>query len=258
MKKTMFLAVLALGSVLAPVADAAPAAHVPMAMFGVDATDILAEVDRRTAAFKDQSYTATMEIIKEGQLKKTLKFTAVMKGLDKQLINFIEPGDVAGMKVLMEDHKNLFIYLREFKKVRRVATHVQSQGFLGSTFTYADMTELALSPFYTAELASRDGALTILNLTPKEGHDNGYSKVELTIDGKKGGVTRLRYFDGSGADVREQKREDWIKIDGKLMPTKISMFNTKTGDVTVIKLSDIQVNQGVDDAVFSRRELLRG
>ena len=106
--------------------------------------------------------------------------------------------------------------------------------------------------------ASRDGAVTVLNLTPKEGHDNGWSKVELTIDAKKGGVTRLRYFDGSGADVREQKREDWIKIDGKLMPTKISMYNTKTGDVSVIKLSDILVNQGVDDALFSRRELLRG
>jgi outer membrane lipoprotein-sorting protein len=259
MKKTTLLAVLALGSAFAPIADAATMrAPVPMAMFGVDATDILAEVDRRASVFKDQSYNASMEIIKDGQLKKTLKFTSVMKGLDKQLITFTEPGDVAGMKVLMEDQKNLFIYLREFKKVRRVATHVQSQGFLGSTFTYEDMTQLALSPFFNAELQKRDGSLTILTLTPKEGVESSWSKIDLTVDGTKGGVTHMRYYDGSGKDVREQMREEWIKIDGKLMPTKISMYNTKTGDVTVIKLSDIQVNQGVDDAVFSRRELLRG
>ena len=259
MKKTMFLAVFALGLGVVPVADAAPVpASTPVAMVGVDANDILAEVDRRASVFKDQSYTATMEIIKDGQLKKTLTFNSVMKGLDKQLINFTAPGDVAGMKVLMEDANNLFIYLKEFKKVRRVATHVQSQGFLGSAFTYADMRMIALAPFFTAELKKREGSLTILTLTPKEGVELDWAKVDITIDGTKGGVTHMRYFDGSGADVREQKREDWIKIDGKLMPTKISMYNTKTGDVSVIKLSDILVNQGVDDALFSRRELLRG
>ncbi len=259
MKKSMFLAALALSSVIAPIADAAPvAAQAPVAMVGVDANDILAEVDRRAAAFKDQSYTASMEISKGGQLKKTLTFTSVMKGLSKQLIVFSAPGDVAGMKVLMEDAKNLFLFLPEFQKVRRVATHVQNQGFLGSTFTYEDMTQVQLAPFFDAELGSKDGSLTTLILKPKAGIESSWSKVEVTIDGKKGGVTRLRYFDGSGADVREQTREDWIKIEGKLMPTRVTMSNSKTGDVTVIKLSDIQVNQGVDDAIFSRRELLRG
>lgn len=259
MKKTTFLAALALASVIAPIADASPLrAPAPVAALGVDANDILAEVDRRAASFKDQNYNASMEIIKGGNVKKTLAFNSTMKGLNKQLIVFSAPGDVAGMKVLMEDDKNLFLYLPEFQKVRRVATHVQSQGFLGSTFTYEDMTQVQLSPFYKAELAGKDGSLTKLNLTPKAGVESSWSKVEVTIDGSKGGVTRLRYFDGSGTEVREQTREDWIKIDGKLMPTKISMANKKTGDVTVIKLSDIVVNQGVDDAIFSRRELLRG
>jgi outer membrane lipoprotein-sorting protein len=259
MKKSTFLAALALVSVIAPIADASPVrAPAPITMLGVDANDILAEVDRRAAGFKDQSYTASMEIIKDGQLKKTLSFSSTMKGLSKQLIVFSAPGDVAGMKVLMEDDKNLFLYLPEFQKVRRVATHVQSQGFLGSTFTYEDMTQVQLSPYFKAELGSKEGSLTKLILTPKSGVESSWSKVEVTIDGSKGGVTRLRYFDGSGADVREQTREEWIKIDGKLMPTKVSMLNTKTGDLTVIKLSDIVVNQGVDDAIFSRRELLRG
>lgn len=260
MKTSTLFAAFTLLAVVAPVgaraSGVAPAA--PTAMMAVDANKILAEVDKRAASFDDQSYSASMEIFKDGVLKKTLKFSSQMKHPDKQLIVFEAPGDVAGMKVLMENTSNLYLYLPEFKKVRRVAAHVQNQGFLGSTFTYEDMTQVRLSPHFKAELGGKSGNETTLVLTPKQGVESTYPKIEVVIDSTKGGVTQLRYFDGSGALVREQTRSEWIKIEGKLMPTKVSMLNHKTKDLTVITLSDVKVNQGVEDSIFSRRELLRG
>lgn len=256
MTKTTILLALALGTALTPMTGAA--APTPTAMMAIDAAAILAEVDKRAAAFEDQSYTATMEIKKGGVLKKTLVFNAVMKGLEKQFIEFTAPGDVAGMKVLLEggDSNNLYLYIPEFKKVRRVAAHVQNQGFMGSELNLADMI-VKMSPYYDATIAGTEGTLTDLVLTPKAGKDTAYPKIQITIDGSKGGVTKLRYFDTSGAEVRQQVREEWMKIDGKLIPTRISMTNVKTGDVTVITMSDIKVNQGVSDDIFSRRTLLR-
>lgn len=233
----------------------APSGHV-MAM--ADANKVLAEIDRRAAVFDDQQYSATMAVYKGGQLKKTLEFTMVMKGLDKQFITFTAPGDVAGMKVLLQDTETLYIYTPEFKKVRRVAAHMQNQGFLGTTFTYEDMTQVQLSPFYDAKLAGKEGSETTLTLTPKEGVTTSFSRVDVVIDGTKGGVTKLRYYDGAGNHVRTQLREDWVKIKGELMPTKITMSDLKAGDSTIISLSNVQVNQGVEDDLFSRRMLLRG
>ncbi len=256
MTKSLATLVLA-AAALTSASPAAATPRTPAAMFAVDPAKILAEVDRRAVAFADQRYDATMEIIKGGQLKKTLGFTAVMKGADKQLLDFNSPGDVKGMKVLMEDAETLYLYLPEFKKVRRVAAHVQNQGFLGSEFYYSDM-KLTFGLHYNASFGGKEGPLTTLELTPKAGVDTGYAKLELTVDGTKGGVTKIRYFDASGAVVREQNRTEWIKIGEKLVPTKVSMLNVKTGDLTVITLSNIQVDQGIDDAVFSRRELLRG
>jgi outer membrane lipoprotein-sorting protein len=255
MKKTMLLFAMALGAAFTPVADAAAS---PAAVMAIDPAAILAEVDKRAAAFDDQAYTATMQIYKEGSLKKTLVFFAVMKGLDKQFIEFVAPGDVAGMKVLLEggDANNLYIYVPEFKKVRRVAAHVQNQGFMGSELNLSDMI-VEMAPYYDAAIVKSEGTLTDLVLTTKAGKETAYPKIQITIDGSKGGVTRLLYFDASGAEVREQLREEWIKIDGKLVPTKISMLNLKTKDVTVITMSDIKVNQGVGDDIFSRRTLLR-
>jgi outer membrane lipoprotein-sorting protein len=198
-----------------------------------------------------------MEIKKGSTTTKEIVFNAVMKGLDKQFIHFTAPGDVAGMKVLLEGTNNLYLFLPEFGKVRRVAAHVQNQGFLGSTFTLSDLAEVKLSPLYDATVVGTEGTLTTLTLVPKKGVEAAAAKIELTIDSSKGGVTKLRYFDGSGNAVREQVREQWVKIADKLVPTKISMSDLKAGDTTVITLSNVKVNQGVADDIFSRRSLLR-
>ncbi|MEX1366872.1 MAG: outer membrane lipoprotein-sorting protein, partial [Nannocystaceae bacterium] len=97
-----------------------------------------------------------------------------------------------------------------------------------------------------------------LVLTPKEGIERPYAKLELVIDSKKGGVTKVRYYDGAGNHVRTQTREGWTKINGELMPTKVTMEDHKTNDSTVVELRDVRVNQGVEDDLFSRRMLLRG
>jgi len=236
----------------APTAAAESAAKAP-----TSADKILAEIDRRAAVFADREYQASMEIYGGGQLKKTLQFTMVMKGLDQQFLTFTAPGDIAGMKVLMEDAETLYVYMPEFKKVRRVAAHMQNQGFLGSTFTYEDMTQVQLSPFFNAKVSSHEGSETTLTLTAKNDKTT-YKRVDIVIDATKGGVTVLRYFDGAGKLVRQQNREGWMKIEGELMPTKVTMADLKTGDITVVQLSDLKVNQGVEDDLFSRRMLLRG
>ena len=249
---TFLLALATAGVSLAPATT--PTAEAAM----VDGNAILAAVDKRASQFQDQSYEAAMEIYKGGKKRKTLRFSSTMKGLDKQLIVFTAPGDVAGMKVLMQDADTLYVYSPEFKKVRRIAAHLQNQGFLGSDFTYEDMVQTMLSPTFNATFKGKSGSLTTLELTPKPGKHSSYAKLEVVIDAKKGGVTHIRYFDGSGHQVREQIREGWTKVHGMPFPTRITMKNLKTGDYTVVSLSHVRVDQGVSDELFSRRTLMRG
>ncbi|PRQ02947.1 Outer membrane lipoprotein carrier protein LolA [Enhygromyxa salina] len=228
----------------------------PSVAQAADGAAVLAKLDRDAEAFADVSYVSSMEIWKKGSKKKTLQFDMVMKGLDKQYINFTAPGDVAGMKILMVGSE-LWMYSPEFQKVRKIAAHAQSQGFLGSEFTPEDMVMTNMSRHFTADISGQKGNETYLTLTPKADFQTSWSKLELTIDKTKGGVTKIKYFDGSGTAVREQTRGGWSKISGKAMPTQIKMKNLKTGAETVIQLSDIKVDQGVEDALFSRRTLLR-
>lgn len=219
---------------------------------------ILRASDARAAKYPDQTYTATMEIHKGGQLRSTLVFSMVMKNLEKQFIHFTAPGDVAGMKILMEDPTTIYIYSPEFQKVRRVAAHMKNQGFHGSEFTPEDMVLAKLSPSFDAELVGKTGNETKLTLKPKQGQELSFSRLEVFIDSTVGGITRIHYFDGAGNHVRTQFREDWKDFDDGKVPTKIRMKNLKTGDETIINLSGIDVKTPVSDDIFSRRTLMRG
>ena len=232
----------------------APSQSVEAAVTGAD---VLTKLDSLAIRFPDQTYKATMEIYKGGNLRTTMVFSMQMKNLEKQLITFTDPGDVAGMKILMEDRDTIYMYSPEFKKVRRVAAHMQNQGFLGSEFTPEDMVMAKLSDRFDATIDGQAGNETTLTLTPKAGVQSNFSKLEVVIDKTKGGVTKIRYFDGSGTAIREQTRGGWVKVDGTPMPTEITMKNLKTGAETKIKLADVKVNQGVEDDLFSRRTLLR-
>ncbi|MCA9716084.1 MAG: outer membrane lipoprotein-sorting protein [Myxococcales bacterium] len=224
----------------------------------VTGDQILEAVDKRAAAFPDQTYTAVMEVWRDGSKQKTLEFDMKMKDMTMQFISFTKPGDVAGMKILMTDPDTIYMYSPEFKKVRRIAAHTKSQGFLGSEFTPEDMSQTNLSKLFNARLDGKSGTETTLTLTPKEGVESTFSKIELVIDSSKGGVTTLRYFDGAGNHVRTQSREGWTTIKDQPFPTTIRMKNLKTGAETVIQLTDIDVDTVVDDSLFSRRTLLRG
>lgn len=228
----------------------------PQVAQAADGAAVLKKIDKDASIFTDTSYTATMDIYKNGSKKTTLQFNMVMKGLTKQYIEFTAPGDVAGMKILMVGDE-LHMYSPEFKKVRKIAAHTESQGFLGSEFTAEDMVMAKLSDRFDATIDGKVGNETTLTLTPKAGVQSNFSKLEVVIDSTKGGVTKIRYFDGSGTAVREQTRGGWVKVEGTPMPTEITMKNLKTGAETKIKLADVQVNQGVEDDLFSRRTLLR-
>jgi outer membrane lipoprotein-sorting protein len=233
-------------------------AHPQPVAAAVSGSEILSKLDSIAARFPSQTYKATMDIYKSGKLRTTMVFSMSMKNLEKQFIHFTAPGDVAGMKIMMEDKDTIYMYSPEFQKVRRVAAHLQNQGFLGSEFTPEDMVMAKLSPSFDATVVGKQGTETQLDLKPKAGSSISFSKLEVFIDSTVNGVTRIKYYDGSGNHVRTQTREEWKPFEDIKIPTRIRMKNLKTGDETVINMAEIDVKTPIGDDLFSRRTLMRG
>ena len=92
--------------------------------------EVLAIADANLTKVKDQTYTASLEVVRDGETIKTIEFVAKLKGLNKRLVKFTAPGDVRDMAVLTTEDGLMYVYMPAYRRVRRVASHVRNQGFM--------------------------------------------------------------------------------------------------------------------------------
>lgn len=229
----------------------------PSLIYGESALQLLKEADQRMHPFEDQSYSCEVKLYEGDNLIKTYKFEVILKGKYKQLIHFTAPGEIRGMKVLTLDPETMYVYMPQFKRVRRIATHVRNTSFLGTDLSYADMAEQTFSDRWDGKILESTKSYWKLELTPKKETDTEYSKIVVYIDRKYKAPTKFEYYKGE-TKVKTQLRENWNKVKDQFLPTKLTMITHKKNTRTEIYLKDLKVNTGVSDSIFSTRTLLKG
>ena len=186
---------------------------------------------------------------------------------------FMSPADVKDTGFLTydfdDDEKDddQWLFLPALKKTKRIASNDKSGSFMGSDFSYADMTDRKLD-YYDYKLMKEtevDGAkvwqIESIPNTEEEIDETGYTKSVVFVRQdnyvviravnwvKKG--KRLKYF-----DVKKLEQ-----IDGIWVPTEMHM-TTKKGKTTlhktVILANDVRFNQDLDDDMFTVRKLEKG
>ena len=120
-------------------------------------TEVLQAIDANANQFEDQTihYDA---VTTEGKKEpRVMSFKVTLQG-EKRLVEFSAPGDVRGTRVLVLKRNQMYIYLPAYDKVRRVASHVKGQGFMGTTFSDEDMSTSIYAPHYDAAITSETAA----------------------------------------------------------------------------------------------------
>ena len=186
---------------------------------------------------------------------------------------FLAPADVRRTGFLTHDYYDAerdddqWLYLPALRKTKRIASADMSSSFMGTDFSYADMTRRVLDEWtyrLVREAEVRGKKVWLVEALPASDavRDRyGYTKSLLFIRQdilmvvrsvswvRKG--RKLKYF-----DVRKLER-----IDGVWMGTEIDMKTVKDGETlhrTVMRYSDVKFNQALDDGTFSVRRLEKG
>ena len=224
---------------------------------GDTVADILKKVDENLTKVNDQTYTGEIQVVRDGKTTKSFEFNVKLKGLHMKLVKFTAPGDVRGMTVLTTADGHMYVYLPSYKRVRRVASHVRNQGFMGTDLSPEDMGTASLSDGWNGTLKSQDKDKWILILKPKPGTTTTYSKIEATVLKKYGGVSELIYYSSQGKAVKKQNRDDWKTFGPITMPTLFTVKDLRTGSKTLMKFRDCKVNSGISERAFTKRAILR-
>jgi len=250
------------------------ASLITTALLANEARDIAVKVDNRDdGASMIQDMTMTL-IDKNGKKRvRAIKTFGKDFGKDEQRIMFFKtPADVKDTSFLTYDYDDnsrdddQWLYLPALKKVKRIPTSDKSSSFMGSDFSYYDMTNRDVDDFdykILKHVKVRGYDTTMIESTPKSAaviEESGYTKtiglIREDIDMVVRSIGFLKNGKKKYLDVTRMHEQDgiWV-IDEMTMTTK---KGKNTVHKTVLNFDNIQVNPVIEDAMFSTRRLEKG
>jgi len=232
-----------------------------MPLFAADGNAILKKVEGRltgSLAPKDTHSTMIMTIVDFKGHKKVREIELWEKnniGKDNwRIMKFRKPADVKGVGFLVLSEEQMYLYLPEFHRIRRIASHSKKEAFMGSDFSYDDMGTVGFVKFYDAELLSEDQKEYVLELRRKPGAKKPYSKIKMWVSRESMLPTKMQLYDNS-AELAKISEEESKKIGKHWIPVKIKMSSVKKNTYTVIDMKDIKLDTGLGKGKFTKRFL---
>jgi len=222
--------------------------------------------------------TAQMKMILIDKNKKQrvreLKTFTKEKGEDTlKIMFFLSPADVKNTAFLTHDFEDSdrdddqWLYLPELRKVKRIASSDKSSSFMGSDFTYSDMTSKNVQD-YTYKIMKEptvNGHKTWqILITPKSEKtiaETGYTKSVVFVRQDNFVIVQALNYIKAGKKLKYMKVKGLKKIDGIWTATEMQMITKKGKKMlhkTILKFSDIKYNQGLEESFFTTRTLQRG
>ncbi|GBE35221.1 hypothetical protein BMS3Bbin06_01759 [bacterium BMS3Bbin06] len=243
---------------------------IPIDAFAWSAKDIM---ERSQAACfypgKDFSARVDMRLISKGgkermrELKMLRKNFGKPGGDQKYFMYFFRPADVKGMTFMVYKYPgrddDRWLFIPALNMVRRIAARDKASSFVGSDFTYEDVSGRDIDDD-THELLKEDVLdgkdCYVIKSTPKK-RDVNYSYKISWIDKKSFLPLKEEYFDMRGELSRVFTADKVQTIKGFPTITKRSMRNLQSGHRTEVTFTEVAYNVGLPDNLFSERFLKR-
>ena len=266
--KWKLAAVLALLA-LAPILPAPARADDPKAR------EIMEKVDARDDG---DNMTADMQMVlidKNGaERMREIKSFSKDKGEDAQrLMFFLAPADVKDTSFLTYDFDqpdkddDQWMYLPALKKTKRIASSDKTGSFMGSDFSYADMTrrEVENYDYKLLEETDVDGHKTwVIEAVPKTQtivDRYGYTKSVLFVRQDNYVVVRGVHWEKEGGKLKYLDVLKLEQIDGIWQALELTMTtkkNKQTQHKTILRWNNVKFNQTLDEEMFSVRRMEKG
>jgi len=235
-------------------------------------------MEKMDAGDDGDNMTADMEMIlidKRGK-KRVRRIHAFNKdkGEDTfKLMFFLEPADVKDTAFLTYDYDDAnkdddqWLYLPALRKSKRIASSDKTSSFMGSDFSYADMTKRALDNYkYTLlkEMEVRGNKTWLIESLPRTKRvidKYGYTKSVLFVRQDNFVVVRAVHWVKEGKRLKYMDVKRLEFIDSIWQPTEIHMTTKKgkqTLHKTIMKWKNVKFNQNLGQDLFTVRRMEKG
>jgi len=192
---------------------------------------------------------------------------------DESIMFFISPADVKNTGFLTYDYDDddkdddQWLYLPALKKTKRIASSDKSSSFMGSDFTYADMSSRNLDYYdykILKEMEVKGHPVWVIESIPnneKEIEETGYTKSVVFVRKDNFVVIRSKNWVKKGKKEKYMDVKKLEQIDGIWVATEMIMTTKKGKAVqhkTIMRTNNVKFNQEFEDDIFSVRRLEKG
>jgi hypothetical protein len=255
---------------LAPLLASLAATPTPSPSAELDAATIVKKAMARNLFGLSGTAHATMVIHTQRGEEKTrdldVKLMRNAAGLQRALISFRSPVEVAGTAFLVlerpEGNPDQYLFLPALKKVRRIAAGQATDSFMGSDFTYLDLSPLPQGSANQVEykkLANQDvggqPAFVIEAIAKIPG--SPYSKVITSIHRDHLVPLRIEFFDQLGKPLKVVMMKKLKKVEGKLIPVEMEMRNQQKNSWTTLALNELNLKIKLSEEEFTPESLVQ-
>jgi len=174
----------------------------------------------------------------------------------RTMIIFDTPADVRGTALLThsftDKEDSQWLYLPEIKREKRIAGGGRSGPFMGSEFSFEDMSAQCVEKFTYKYIGDEtlDGVECHIIERYPVAKDSGYTKQVAWLDTAELRVQKVDYYDRRSELLKTLTAKDYKQYEGKYWrPSNMEMLNHQTGRSTALEWKNIKFNNG-----FAARE----
>ncbi len=236
----------------------------------LSAAEIMKKVRSHDGISSTQTRVRMQLVDKGGSTSERLidQFSVEEKGLTKMAIIFQAPASVKDTRFLTVQNASgsddRWIFLPALAKVRRVASGEGNSSFMGTDFTYDDLSSLSSRPMDRDDYALlgtdtvNGEKVFIVEVKPKNPADSAYPKTVQTILADKWLAVKIDIYDKDGKVAKVNEVSEYKQVDGFWTPIKSSMKNLQTGHSTNLSVEKLILNKPIPAGVFTTKFLETG
>ena len=198
----------------------------------------------------------------------TLYWKKYDDGRSRVMMRFKLPPDMRGAGLLMvekADRNDMFIYLPELRRTKRITSRMSSASMFGTDFSYEEFERLQgmVEDSSTTRLADAEvgGRPTyVIEARPNKEEDSAYERIRSFID-KETCVSLKAEFYERGEQPRKILTADPAKVtreNGVWLAREQRMRDLRDETETLLVVEEVEVGKPIPRKMFSERELEAG
>jgi len=208
-----------------------------------------------------------MKLISKGGQERVRDMMMIRKnfgqpgGEQKYFMYFFQPADVRNMTFMVYKYPgkdaDRWLFVPAINMVRRIAAQDKRSSFVGSDFTYEDISGRNLEDDTHAVVKEEkigDRDCSVIKSTPKAA-EMEYSYKLSWIDKTTFLPIKEEYYDKKGELYRVFSADEIKDVKGHPTITKRSMKNLLSGHMTEVSFLKTDYNVGIEDSLFTERYL---